>query len=425
VFFGISSGFMIYLFHINTSTKDENMDESEAQQSPRHLTMLESEESSEDNNASVSLSCGESRSQCCRTICRLIFSWHFTTNFCLLAMYGGVAGVVLCAFQHSSKPRPDVSNMKELNQALESSIRGGGGVLHIANYQLLGPGNFGSLGSCSKKGQQGGPPGNLPCRDVPDYHVGAVDLPMGIRLSAFTTEPGGPIYEAEACLQTSAVEGVPSAYNMPGIHFKVGYVSGLEKVNLDYVRFIDKGISKEKAGNKLRDAGHRSPKGGSTRKIQLQIAFVIWDFKTALHPSLPVSVQLGPIKMRPCCNPERLIMTLDMKCNRQYPFFKLAAEENFLNIAFDPPDAMKLQNLEMPTGFVKNVESLQGKLEEQILRLTEQSVKSTKNTSSLPGLEVYYPYPEFSVTDLLSFFISSNLPIHSSNQWDFCPDTEE
>jgi len=391
ILFGISSGFMIYLFRLNAWAQREGGSEElsfATSQRAAVRTALDPVPFIEQDTT-----VGRRRKRRSRVFC-MVYVFIF-------GMYGCVAAVILHALQNTSKPTINVSVMHELNQGLEASLKHDG-ILRFLNGKL-GEANLGSLGSCAKKGQDGGPPSSAPCIDVPLYHVGNVSGPLGLGLSEFTATRGGPIYETNIS---------DRAFQLA--HLEVAFVTGFGGFRLDAVRFLDQGLSQSDSG--------------SNRRMQLQLELLNSNFQAdSPNFSLPVLVRMQSLPVArtyeatPCCNPQRVTLSVNLMCQRHYPFFSLPPQNESVNISIEPRDAVDiylplLGNLSI---FGIGRDLIESKLE----HLVAQYVNTTVSTASIPGLSTLYPYPQLTLPDWLSFFIGSNLPISSFSEWEFCPDS--
>jgi len=232
--------------------------------------------------------------------------------------------------------------------------------------------------------------------DVPHYHIGQVTLPLGLSLSPFTAAEGGPLYKTgvyENTLQIAQLE--------------VAFVTGLQGLWLDSVKLIDQGRSRDG--------------GGYTRWIQLKIELLNHNFQAkAPDLSLPITVRIDGQTITPCCNPERLTLTLDLKCQRQYPFFSPAPQNESVKVEIEPRGAVDIKLFGLidfkQFGFDHDF------IENKLGHLVSKYANTALQTSSISGLGTFYPHPEVTIAAWLSFFIKSNLPMSSSSEWDFCPD---
>ncbi|CAE8648612.1 unnamed protein product, partial [Polarella glacialis] len=394
VFFGVSSGFMIYLFQLNACIQPEESSKSEK------LELLDSESDSSQNEETPQAKARPKVEDQIR--CPLGARWRCLLYLIIFGLYGGAAAAILHAFRMSSKPSPDVRQLEDLNQAFQASVSDEHGLLHIANSLLLGSNHLGSLGSCSKKGQEGGPPDNLPCMDVPDFHTEIVKLPLGASLSSFSTGKGGPIYE------TTLSEG-----KLNITHLEVAFVTGLQDLQIEFVKLVDRGLAE----------------GGSTRSMQLQVGIVSTGFqKEGSKLSLPILVHLGKETITPCCNPEHITFTLHLNCNRHFPFFTLLSEKESVSISIEPANALTGSGTSSKSEhlFFEIMEKLkfnQEDIDTKLAQLIAQHVTASVKTSSYEDLKALYPYPELTITDGLGFLISSNLPISGSKrEWGVCPE---
>jgi len=269
--------------------------------------------------------------------------------------------------------------------------------------------------------------------DVPKFSTPVTDLPGGFELAAFTPAAGGPIFDT-VISQTNfpvyyVLDGaadVEANHKKPGVPLQVSFLSGLQNLRLDSVHFADEGII---TSNKGQLSDHNSQTQGLTRKMSAQISFVMDKFQSGQHPSLPISVRLGPVEETPCCNPERLTLTLNLRCNRHYPFFSLAPDHELLNLTISPHDAIELnlvsgvfEQMGLNSGLIQQLGLSQPHLERKLANALVPVVKFHKEASSVPGLSVFYPHDTVTAVDLLGFLISSNLPITQSDEWEFCPE---
>jgi hypothetical protein len=405
ILFGIGSGFMIYMFRLNacaqkgggsgeaylSSGSEGATLSSTAPQGATNRSALDPAPFLEQETTDDRRRKGRSRVFC--VLYMLIFG-----------LYGCVAAAILHALQNTSKPTIDVSIMDELNQGLDASLKNRGrdsGILHFVDAKLGA--RLGSLGSCAKKGQEGGPPSSVPCTDVPVYNVGKVSAPLGLSFSEFTATRGGPIYEADVYEHAIQVA-----------HLEVAFVTGLEGFHVDSLKFVDRGIYQN--GN------------GSARRIQLQLELRTLNFQADKpNLSLPILVRMkdvpiiGKYETTPCCNPQRLTLTLNLNCQRHYPFFSLPPQNESVNVSIEPPDAVDINLFGL--GNLSKFGIGREFIESKLARLVAQYVNTTINTTSVPGLGTFYPYPQLTLAHGLSFFIGSNLPISSSSEWEFCPES--
>jgi len=195
---------------------------------------------------------------------------------------------------------------------------------------------------------------------------------------------------------------------------EVAFMTGLGGFRLDSVKFIDQGIYSN--GNR------------NTRRIQFQVGLVNLNFQAERTKlSLPILVRMqsgfivGKYEAKPCCNPQRLTLTLNLNCQRHYPFFSLPPQNESVNVSIEPPDAVdiNLSGFGNLSNYGIDREFIEGKL----AHLVAQYVNATINTASVPGLSTFYPNPQLTLADGLSFFIGSNLPISSFSEWEFCPES--
>jgi len=405
IFFGISSGLMIYVFQLNAFMQAKEGAAEDDETLPERLLNVGSEAARTlERQTTPSQSDGRRRK-----MGPLPLGWRALVYLTLFAVYGGLAGTLLQVFKQSSKPAPNVSDMKSLNEAFKKSIHQGGaheGLLHTVAKYMLGSHTKGSMGSCSKKGQKGGPPGDLPCQDLPSYQVPG-ETWEGLSFTAFNSTHGGPIYDTKVTLARLP----PFLKKRFSVNLEVAFVTGLENLKIGHVRLVDRGIFNESIPSQGRMAKSRQ-----TRKMQLSVSFIIDT--PATSRSLPISVHVGKASTVPCCELQSLTAVLNFRCNREYPFFSFEAVEDSVDVKIEPPDALSLHLL---PGFSTDFGISQAKIEKKLAQLLAGYANSTMNTTSVPELGVFYPYETFSLADGLSYVIRSNLPLSSSAYWDFCP----
>eukprot|EP00930_Biecheleria_cincta_P097199 TRINITY_DN88916_c0_g1_i1.p1 TRINITY_DN88916_c0_g1~~TRINITY_DN88916_c0_g1_i1.p1 ORF type:complete len:739 (-),score=98.19 TRINITY_DN88916_c0_g1_i1:52-2268(-) len=388
ILYGISSGFMIYLFQLNACVQG-------ADANSKHSTDTIadcSDSEAEDDVSSRHLIGRNQRASAASGVCLRCAFYVIVPG-----LYCGAAAGLLRWLELSSKPAMDMSSLDDVNRALERSLQKDDGALHIVCWKTLGSDHLGSLGSCSKKGQVDGPPDNLPCMDVPQYHVDDVSLPLGLKISGFTAQKGGPIFA------TDVDEG-----NFKITHLEVLFLTGLQSMQVSSVKIVDQGLQP----------------GNAKRAMQLEIKIGIKsDPANKESLSLPVTVKLAERTLIPCCNPDLVTVRLGLTCHRKYPYFSLVTGEDAVSIDIDPENAMTGSGTSSSEHLLFEVASkagfTQGDIERKVADLVAQHVQTSLDSSSIPSLHVLYPYSQVNITSVLSFLIRSNLPI-SNSDWEFC-----
>lgn len=391
ILFGISSGFMIYLFQLNSYVQGTGPHEASSAEINDDRS---DSEPNDDEHPSKGLidSTRDTR-------------FSASSGFCLRCafyaivpvLYCGAAAALLHWLECSSKPAMDMSSLDDVNRALERSLQKDDGALHIVCWKTLGSDHLGSIGSCSQKGQVDGPPDNLPCMDTPQYHVDDVSLPLGVAISGFTPQKGGPIFA------TDVDEG-----NFKVTHLEVLFLTGLQRLQVSSVKIIDQGLQPGNAG----------------RGMQLEIKISIKSASdNAAGLSLPVTVKLAEQTLIPCCNPDLVTIRLGLTCRRKYPYFALLSGEDAVSINIEPENAMTGSGTSSSEHLLFQIANTAGfnqdDIEKKLAGLVAQHVQTSVEASTIPQLKVLYPYSQVNITSVLSFLIRSNLPMTNSD-WMFC-----